>query len=176
MTGTNKRYLYLRSQWFESMYTPQGEIQPTRHTLFTLGPRMALDYTYLTWSTYSNLSRITDRFGWIPLLLRNRDSRLHSYHIGWPIYGSPPSFSPPHSQWSSRLKPSLCRWHATRLIGPIYQHAIGTLNTCSWGPTHWSLTDTSGGYNLGAVGFPHITPRPFQLTVSAFHLRVPPSL
>jgi hypothetical protein len=42
-----------------------------------------------------------------------------------------------------------------QLTRPIYQHAIGTFNTCSWGPTHRSLTDTGGGYN---------------------HLRVPPSL
>jgi hypothetical protein len=38
-----------------------------------------------------------------------------------------------------------------RLAGPIYQHVIGTFNTCSWGPTHWSLTDTGEGYN-------HVTP------------------
>jgi hypothetical protein len=42
-----------------------------------------------------------------------------------------------------------------QLTGPIYQHVIGTLNTCSWGPTHRSLINTGGGYN---------------------HLRAPPSL
>jgi hypothetical protein len=31
--------------------------------------------------------------------------------------------------------------------GPIYQHTIGTFNTCSRGPIHRSLTDTGGGYN-----------------------------
>jgi hypothetical protein len=34
-----------------------------------------------------------------------------------------------------------------RLVGPIYQHAIGTFNTCSWGRTHRSLTDTGRDYN-----------------------------
>jgi hypothetical protein len=34
-----------------------------------------------------------------------------------------------------------------RLTGPIYQHVIGTFNTCSRGTTHRSLTDTDGGYN-----------------------------
>jgi hypothetical protein len=34
-----------------------------------------------------------------------------------------------------------------RFTEPIYQHAIGTFNSCLWGPTHRSLTDTGGGYN-----------------------------
>jgi hypothetical protein len=41
------------------------------------------------------------------------------------------------------------------LSGLYHQHAIGTFNTCSLGPTHRSLTDTGGGYN---------------------HLRAPPSV
>jgi hypothetical protein len=75
--------------------------------------------------------------------------------------------------WSSGGKATLCWRQATRLTGPIYQHAIGTFNTCSWGPTHRSLTNTGGGYNLGGADFSHSTPRPFQPTVSAFHLRAP---
>jgi hypothetical protein len=62
------------------------------------------------------------------------------------------------------------------LTGPIYQHAIGTLNTYSWGTTYLSLTDTGGGYNLRGAGFPHTTTRPSQLMVSTFHLRAPPGL
>jgi hypothetical protein len=42
------------------------------------------------------------------------------------------------------------------LLGTYHQHAIGTFNTCLWGPTHRSLTDTSGGYNLGGASLPHI--------------------
>jgi hypothetical protein len=49
-------------------------------------------------------------------------------------------------------------------------------NTCSWGPTHQSLTDTDGGYSLRGAGFPRTTPRPFQPAVSTFHLRAPPDL
>jgi hypothetical protein len=56
------------------------------------------------------------------------------------------------------------------LLGPQHQHTISTFNTCSWGPTHRSLTDTNVGYNLGGVGFSHHTPRPSQLAV----LRFPP--
>jgi hypothetical protein len=44
------------------------------------------------------------------------------------------------------------------------------------GPTHRSLTDTGGGYNLGGADLPHTTPRPFQPAISTFHLRAPPGL
>jgi hypothetical protein len=47
------------------------------------------------------------------------------------------------------------------LPGSYHRHAIGTFNTCSWGLTHWSLTDTSEGYNhLRArpiLGYPILT-------------------
>jgi hypothetical protein len=49
------------------------------------------------------------------------------------------------------------------LTRPIYQYAIGTFNACSWGPTHQSLTDTGGSYNIEGAGFPHHTPRPSRL-------------
>jgi hypothetical protein len=62
------------------------------------------------------------------------------------------------------------------LLGPYHQYAIGTFNTCSRGPTHRSLTDTGGDYNLRHVGFSHTTPRPFQPMGFTFHLRVPPGL
>jgi hypothetical protein len=44
------------------------------------------------------------------------------------------------------------------LLGPYHQHANGTFNTCSQGPTHRSLTNICGGYNLGGGGLPHTTP------------------
>jgi hypothetical protein len=47
------------------------------------------------------------------------------------------------------------------LPGSYHRHAIGTFNTCSWGLTHWSLTDTSEGYNLlrarPVLGYPILT-------------------
>jgi hypothetical protein len=49
-------------------------------------------------------------------------------------------------------------------------------NTCSWGTTHWSLTDTGEGYNLRGVSFSHTTPRPSQLMIFNFHLRASPGL
>jgi hypothetical protein len=58
------------------------------------------------------------------------------------------------------------------LIGRIYQHAIDMFNTCSRGPTHRSLTNARGGYNLRGADFSHTTPQPSQPAASTFHLRV----
>jgi hypothetical protein len=52
-----------------------------------------------------------------------------------------------------------------QLLGPTYQHAISTFNGCSRGPTHRSLTDIGGGYNLRGAGFPHHTHRRSRPTV-----------
>jgi hypothetical protein len=62
------------------------------------------------------------------------------------------------------------------LPGPYHWHAIGTFNACSRGPTHQSLIDTGGGYNLGGANLPHTTPRLSQPAVSTLHLRAPPDL
>jgi hypothetical protein len=40
-------------------------------------------------------------------------------------------------------------------------------------PTHRSLIDTGGGYNLGGAGLSHHTPRPFQPTILRFLPKVP---
>jgi hypothetical protein len=116
---------------------PAGETWPTCHTHPTLSLCMVPDHTYLTRSMHRNLSRVTDRFGRIPLLLRKRNSWLHPQHAGWPICGSPSSFSPTLNQRSSRLKPSFYRQQATRLTGPIspacdrYIQYLLTVTSCN---------------------------------------------
>jgi hypothetical protein len=80
------------------------------------------------------------------------------------------------SHWSSGDKTTPVDVRLLGLLGLYHQHDIGTFNTCSRGPTHWSLIDTSGGYSLEGTGFPHTTLRPSQPTVSPFHLRAPPDL
>jgi hypothetical protein len=60
------------SQQFESMYTLQEKTWPTCHTHPMFSPCMVLGHMYLMWSTHSNLSWVTDRFGQITLLLRKR--------------------------------------------------------------------------------------------------------
>jgi hypothetical protein len=51
------------------------------------------------------------------------------------------------SHWSSGGKATLCWRQGTRLTGPYHRYANSIFNTCSWGPTHQSLTNTGGVYN-----------------------------
>jgi hypothetical protein len=55
MTAKNKRYSYLR------VATIQIDVHPKTYTYFMLDPRMALDHTYLMWSTYSKLCVVINR-------------------------------------------------------------------------------------------------------------------
>jgi hypothetical protein len=77
------------------------------------------------------------------------------------------------SLWSCGGKPASIDSRLLGLPGPYRWHAISTFNTCSWGPTHQSLTDTGEGYNLGGAGFRHTTPRPSQPMVLHFSPKGP---
>jgi hypothetical protein len=157
-------------RWFESIYTLQEKTWPTCHTLLTLSPHMALDHTYLTWSTYSNISWSHQQQWTEPLLpIQSTARRLTDLLVCT-------QFLSRTNHWSSGGKATICWRQTIRFTGPIYQHVIGTFNTCSRGSTHRSLTNTSGSYNLRGVIFTHTTPWPSQPSISTFHLRAPPGL
>jgi hypothetical protein len=79
-----------------------------------------------------------------------------------------------YNHWSSAFKPNICWWTSyINLLGSYLQHVISKFNTCSRGQTHRSLTDTDGGYNLGGVGFPYHSPRPFHPMVLRFSSKSP---
>jgi hypothetical protein len=136
---------------------------------------MAFDHRYLTWSTYSNLSRSRQQH-WTDALLMRKSAPDSTSQSGWVVNGTRLSFSPNIVIEAMRLSQASIDGKLLGLLGPYHQHAIGTFNTCSRGPTHQSLTDTDGGYNLEGAGFPHTTLRPSQPAVSPFHLRAPPGL
>jgi hypothetical protein len=139
------------------MYTLQGKTQPTCHMISTFSPRMVQDHTYLTWSTYSNLLRDADRFRQITLFLRKRaPDIIHSTPADRSTGSYPVSLSSQPMKQGHNQAPVGDQLLA--LPGPYHRHAIGTFNTCSWGLTHWSLTDTGGGYNHGGVDLSHTTP------------------
>jgi hypothetical protein len=135
-----------------------------QRTLHTGGPRTWQPFTQS--STYLNRSTAPDKKG----------SRHNPQHIDWLIRGFVPSFSPTTANEAvEKSQASVDNW----LLGlpvPYHRHAIGTLNTCSRGPTHRSLTDSGRGYSLEGASFPRTTPRPFQPAVFTFHLRAPPGL
>jgi hypothetical protein len=64
------------------------------------------------------------------------------------IRGSVPSFSLITANEAVGKRQAYVDNQQLGLSGPYHRHAIGTFNTCSWGPTHRSLTDTGGGYHI----------------------------
>jgi hypothetical protein len=166
------------------MYTMQGKTRPIRHVRF---PRQSM-YARCTlpvgnphtWQPFVKSSTTMDR-GTAP---EKKGSRHNPQRAGWPIRRSIPSLSPEPAGWPIRgsipnfspepaiegvgVKPSSVSNQLLVLLDPYHRHAIGMFNTCSRGPTHRSLTDTSGGYNLRDSGFPHTTPRHSQPVVSTF--------
>jgi hypothetical protein len=62
------------------------------------------------------------------------------------------------------------------LPGPYHQHAIGTFNTYSRGPTERSLINTGGGYNVGGANLPHTHSPTFPTSCPHFPLMAPPGL
>jgi hypothetical protein len=100
------------------MYTLQGKTQPTHHTLSTLSPRMVHDHTYLTRSTYSNLSYSRQQIWTDPLHPRRRSP--DTIHNTTAIRSAGPYPASLPQQPKSSGEKSSSRWQpTTRLIGFI---------------------------------------------------------
>jgi hypothetical protein len=164
------------SRWFESMYTPQGKTWQTRHVPF---PRQST-YTQPTlpavgphtWQPFVRRRQIwTD-----PTTLEKKYSRHNPQHVGWPIRGSVPSFSPEPANEAGGISQAPDDDQLLGLPGPYHRHAIGTFNICSWGPTEQSLINTGGGYNLGGAGSPHTHSPTFPTSCLPFPLVISPDL
>jgi hypothetical protein len=157
------------------MYTMQGKIWPTRHVWF---PRQS---TYArctlpaggprTWQPFvSHQQRWTD-----PTTPEKKGSR-HNPQPSWVIRKSTTQFLSQHGHWNSNESQTSVDSRLLGLSGTYHRHAIGMFSTCSRGPIHWSLTDTSGGYNLVAVGLPiPLSDLPNRRSYT-FHLMAPPGL
>jgi hypothetical protein len=118
MTTTNKRYSYLRVTMIRIDIHPTGE-NPINMTRTLWRQSMYVWHTLPSSSPVcGNLSRVVDRFGWIPLVPQKgllTQSTAHRLTDPWVRI----QFLSQANQWSSRLKPSFCWWQATRLTRPI---------------------------------------------------------
>jgi hypothetical protein len=142
------------------MYTLQGNLIHTTHTLLTL---VHVCHTYASHKQFSFVSTFhadlieLDRF-------TTPEKKCSCLHLSARLSGprDPPWFLSQYNHWSSALKPNICWWTCyIGLLGPFHQHVISTFNTCLQEPTQWSLTDTGEGYNLRGTGLPHHTPSTF---------------
>jgi hypothetical protein len=139
-------YSYPRAAAIKIDVLPIGETRPTRHMPSMLSPCMVLDHTYLTRSMHSNLWHSHQQSWAGPLLPRKRVSdTIHSTSANRSVDPYPVSLPRQSLQQWGQSQSSIDGW-LLGLPGPYHRHAIGMFNTCSRGPTHWSLTDTGGGY------------------------------
>jgi hypothetical protein len=157
------------------MYTLQGKIQPTRHTLSTLSLRMTLDHTYLTWSVYSNLSWVINSIERILLLLR-KSAPDSTSQPSWVAHGTCLSFSSNTTIEAVGWSEASVDGRLLGLLGSYNQYAIDMFNTCSRGPTHRFLTNIGRGYNLRCDSLPHHTHWPSQPTIIHFSPKGPTRL
>jgi hypothetical protein len=105
---------------------------------------------------------MSHQHSWKNALLPRKNASNSTSQPGWVARRTCLSFSPNTAIEVVHLYQASVDNTLLGLLGPYHWHVISTFNTCSWGSTHRSLTDTDGGYNLIAVGLPHHTPRPFQ--------------
>jgi hypothetical protein len=154
--------------------TIQIDVHPTEETWYTWHICFSRQSTYAT-RTLPAGGPCT----WQPFTLTQQSSTYSlpprksapdsTSQPGWVAHGTRLSFSAKHNHWSSVFNPNICWWTSyINLLGSYHQYVIITFNTCSRGPTNWSLTNTDGGYNFGGPGLPHHTLRPSQPTVLYF--------
>jgi hypothetical protein len=146
------------------MYTLQGRTRPTRHVRFLQAVPIR-----------GNLPRAADRVG------RSHYSR----EKGLPTQSPARRLTDPRvrtqflsraNQWSSGESQTSSNSRLLGLSGPYHRHAIGAFNTCSWGSTERSLTDTGGGYNLEGADLSHTHSPTFPTSCLPFPLMAPPGL
>jgi hypothetical protein len=155
------------------MYTLQGKTRSIGHTHSTLDSCMVSDHTSHAVHV-GNLSQVTAKSKQAPTPKKSLGDQRQTGPAVALGHLIPPPMRQPWSRrerfWPSGYPTTLAYW------AHKHQHTIVMFNTCSREPTHRSLTDTGGGYNLRGAGLPQATPRPSQPMLSTFHLRAPPGL
>jgi hypothetical protein len=176
MTAINKRLLIFESHDDSNRCTPcRGK--PDQHATYASHTSPRTPSVRFLWAVpvCGNLSWVIDKV-----------EQAHcSWEKGLQTQSTAPADRSTGPYLVSHLSQPMKQWGQSQasidgrllgLLGWYHHHATGTFNTCSQGPTHRSLTDTGGGYNLGGASLPHSTPRPSQPAVSPFHLRASPGL
>jgi hypothetical protein len=145
MTATNKQLLISESHGDLNRCTPCRGKSDQHATRFLRSDRV--------WSKTIRISRgphiatfctVVNRFERVHCP-EKKGSRYNPHHVGWPIHGSVPSFSPITTNEAVGKSQAFIDIWLLCLTGSYHRHGIGTFNTCSRWSTHRSLTDTGGG-------------------------------
>jgi hypothetical protein len=155
------------------MYTLHGKTRSTQNVRFPhqsiYAQRMLPVGSPHTWQPFTSHRQI-----WMdPTAPQKKGSWYNSQHADWPIRMFIPSFSPKPTNEAVDLSQASVDDKLLGSLDPYHQHMIGTFNTCSRGPTHRSLTDPDGGYNLAGAGLPKPLPDLSNWRSYTFHLMAP---
>jgi hypothetical protein len=148
MAATNKRLFISESRGDLNRCTPYRG-KPDQHDTYAshTSPHMPGVRFLRAVPVRGNLSWVINRFG------QSHCSRGK----GLPIQSTARRLTDPWihtqflsraNQWSSGESQTSINSRLLGLLGPYYQHAIHTFNTCSWVSTPRSLTDTGSGYHI----------------------------
>jgi hypothetical protein len=176
MTATNKWLLIFESHGDSDRCTPYRK-KSDQHDMYASHTSPHTPGVCFLWAVpvCGNLSRVVNRVRqshcsrekWFPTQSTTRrltDLRIRTQFLSWT------------SQWSSGESHTSINSRLLGLPDPYHRYAIGTFNTCSHGPTHRSLTDTGGGYNLGGVSFPRTHSPTFSTSCLPFPIVAPSGL
>jgi hypothetical protein len=176
MTAKNKQLLTSESRGDSNRCTPCRK-KPDQHAI-------RFSRSVHVWVKTIHISRVSHIATFHTVI--NRFEQIHcpreqalltqSTTPGWLIRESVPNFSPTTANEAMEKSQASVDNRLLGLLGLYQRHAIGTFNTCSRGPTHRSLIDTSRSYSLRGADLLRTTFRPSQPAVSTFHLRAPPGL
>jgi hypothetical protein len=157
------------------MYTLQGKTRPIRHMLSTLSSRMVHNHTYLTRSTYSNLSYSRQHIWTDPLHLRRRaPDTIHNTMVIRSVGSYPASL--PQQPKSSGEKSSSCWPLTTRLTEPISPTCDRYIQYLLVGANWMVLNWHRRGYNLEGASLPHTHSPTFPTSCPHFPLVAPSGL
>jgi hypothetical protein len=135
----------------------------TSHTQSMYGPRPYVSHVVHVYQPFMGRQQ-----GWTDVLLPRKSAPDFAPHPDWVVHETRLSFSSNTTIESVRLSQAPVDGRLLGLLGPYHYHVISRFNTYSRGPTHRSLTDTGGGYNLGGASFPHHTSWPSKSIVLHF--------
>jgi hypothetical protein len=167
--ATNKWLLISESHSDSNRCTPCREnLINTPHIFHSRS--MYGPWPYISHVVHVSQPFTSHQYGWTDALLPRKSVPNSTSQPGWVARGTCLSFCSNATTEAVRLIQAPINDKLLDLLSPYHQHVISTFNTFSQGPTHRSLTDIGGDYNLGGAGLPHYTPRPSQLMV----LRFPP--
>jgi hypothetical protein len=148
MAATNKRLLIFESHGDSNRCTPCRR-KPDQYDTYAFhtSPRTPGVRFLRVVPVYDNLSRVTDRVGWI-LLLPKKSAPDSTSQPGWVVRKTHLSFSPKTAIEVVGLNQAPVDGPLLGLLGPYHRHVIGTFNTYSRIPTPRSLTDTGRSYHI----------------------------